>query len=281
VVGAPMLLDNNGDAVFIYTPPSLRTVGLSKARDPRHAAKMFKMAQKDETGRWAAFSFTSHDNPHLSREALGDITLDMTALAYRQEIMAEDIDTNPHALWRREWIEANRLVKAPNLARVAVAVDPSATRTGDECGIVGGGMAKQGRAGDRHLYVLRDESLQGSPDEWGRAAVTLYHQMQADVMVAEKNNGGEMVSYVIRTIDPSVRIKLVHASRGKQTRAEPVSAVYEQGRAHHVGAFPLLEDQLCQWEPGDASPDRLDALVWLGTELIPPGTKKAGSWRPA
>jgi phage terminase large subunit-like protein len=127
-------------------------------------------------------------------------------------------------------------------------------------------MAKPG--GREHLYVTDDASQHGSPDEWGRAAVTLYHKLQADILVAEKNNGGEMVEHVIRTIDPAVRVKLVHASRGKYVRAEPVAAIYEQGRGHHVGTFRKLEDEMCQWEPGNDSPNRMDALVWLATELL-------------
>ena len=268
VVGAPMLLDNNGDAVFIYTPPSLRTRGLTKANDTRHAAKLFKSAEADTTGRWAAFHFTSHDNPYINKQALEDITLDMTSFAYRQEIMAEDLEDNPGALWQRAWIDGARVIQAPDLARVVVAVDPTATHTGDECGILGGGMARQGK--DAHLYVLEDASRHGTPDEWGRAVATLYHKLDADCVVAESNNGGEMVEHVIRTVDRTIKVKLVRASRGKATRAEPVSAVYEQGRGHHVGSFPQLEDEMCQWEPGHDSPNRMDALVWLGTELIQP-----------
>ena len=268
-----MLLDRNGDAVFIYTPPSLRSRSVTKADDPMHAAKMFSEAKRDETGRWAAFHFTSHDNPYISEAALEEITLDMTSMAYRQEILAEDIRDNPHALWKRGWIDYP--TQAPDLARIAVAVDPTASKGGDECGIVGGGLAYED---DRpHLYMLDDASLHGSPDEWGRAAVTLYHKLGADILVAEKNNGGDMVEHVIKTVDDSVRVKLVHASRGKYVRAEPVSAVYEQGRGHHVGSFPLLEDELCQWEPGMDSPNRLDALVWLATELVLGASAPAGA----
>lgn len=262
VVGAPMLLDNNGDGIFIYTPPSLRTAGLSKARDPRHAAKMFKKVQEDQTGRWAAFHFTSHDNPFISREALGEITLDMTSLAYRQEILGEDIDDNPGALWRRDWI--GHVSAVPDMERLVVAVDPSATSTGAECGIV-----VCGKFGNQ-FYVFEDLSLQASPAVWGNAVVTAYHKWRADSVIAEQNNGGEMVSLTIQQSPNglNVPVKLVHASRGKQTRAEPISAIYEHGRGNHVGAFPRLEDELCQWEPGQKSPNRLDALVWGATELM-------------
>jgi len=266
VVGAPMLLDNDGDAVFIYTPPSIRSRSISKAKDPMHAAKMFKTASADKTGRWKTFHFTSLDNPYISAVALRDIVQDMTGFAYRQEILAEDVEDNPSAMWKRNWIEDKRALMVDDLDRVVIAVDPSATSTGDECGIIGGGMKVQDSM--PHLYVLEDASLQGSPDEWGRAVATMYHKLNADSVVAEANNGGEMVTHVIKTIDANIPVKLVHASRGKAVRAEPVSAIYEQGRGHHVGSFPSLEDEMCQWEPGSESPNRMDALVWLGTELV-------------
>jgi len=272
-VGAPMMLDRNGEAVFIYTPPSLHSRSVNKARDPQHAAKMFKRARADESGRWAAFHFTSHDNPYLNKQALDEVTKDMTALAYRMEIEAEDVDEAPGALWTRAVIEAGRVLKAPALARVVVAVDPSATSSGDEAGII-----TAGRAADDY-YTLADDSLQGSPLEWARAAVTAYHRMSADRIVAESNNGGEMVSTVIKQVDSTVPVKLVHASRGKQTRAEPISAIAEQGRDHHVGSFPALEDELCLWAPGDASPNRLDAKVWAYTELLKRSRGEAGSFQ--
>lgn len=263
VVGAPMLLDNDGDAVFIYTPPSLRSRSVSKANDPQHAAKLFKKAQEREKDgeRWAAFHFTSHDNPHISEVALGEITSDMTSLSYRMEIEAEDIDEVPGALWTRDVIEQNRTTKLPDCDRIVVAIDPSATSTGDEAGIV-----TMGRA-NKEGYVIGDDSIQGSPKTWATAAVTAYHKYKADSIVAESNNGGEMVKLTIATVDPHINVKLVHASRGKHTRAEPIASVYEHGRAHHVGSFPQLEDEMCLWTPGDDSPNRMDALVWAATEL--------------
>ena len=262
VVGAPMLLDNNGDAVFIYTPPSLHNRSASKASDPQHAAKLFRRAQSDTSGRWATFHFKSADNPYISQEALDEISQDMTALAYRMEILAEDVDEAPGALWTRAIIENGRELKAPDLDRVVVAIDPSATSTGDEAGIVTVGSQGQ------HIYTLADDSRQGAPLEWARAAVAAYHRHKADRIIAESNNGGEMVAQTIKTVDPSVPVRLVHASRGKQTRAEPVSAIYEQGRGHHVGSFPRLEDEMCMWIPGMASPNRMDALVWGATDLL-------------
>lgn len=180
----------------------------------------------------------------------------------RQELNAEILTDVPGALWKREQIDASRVLKSPELDYIVVGVDPSASSNGDEAGII-----TAGRKGDDY-YTLADDSLQGSPDAWARAVVTAYHKHRANLIVAEKNNGGEMVEAVIKQVDNTVPVKLVHASRGKATRAEPVAAIAEQGRDHHVGTFPALEDELCLWMPGDASPNRLDAKVWAITELL-------------
>lgn len=180
----------------------------------------------------------------------------------RQELNAELLSDNPGALWKRDMIDASRVIKAPDLERVVVGVDPSATSGGDEAGII-----TAGKKGDDY-YTLSDDSVQGSPKTWATAAVTAYHKYQANCIVAEKNNGGEMVESVIKQVDPNVPVKLVWASRGKATRAEPVSALAEQGHDHHVGSFTELEDELCTWATGDNSPNRLDAKVWAITELM-------------
>jgi hypothetical protein len=260
-VGAPMLLDNNGDAIFIYTPPSLLSKSASKAKDKRWITKLAKLHEHDPSGRWKMFSFTSYDNPFISREALSEITQDMTNAAYEQEIMAREFDTAAGALWKREDIEKNRIFKHPDLHRVVVAVDPSATVAGAQAGICVVGSY------DDHLYILADWTIQGSPQTWAKKAIQAYHRYEADCIVAESNNGGEMVQAVLAQVDPSIRVKLVWASRGKQVRAEPVVAATEQGRVHFVGTFPDLEDELCLFVPGDPSPNRLDAMVWGCTEL--------------
>ena len=265
LVGAPMLLDNNGDAVFIYTPPSLHSRSTSKARDPQHAAKLFRQAGQDTTGRWETFHFTSRDNPYISAAAIDEMANDMTSLAFRMEIMAEDVDEAPGALWTRAILDAGRVLEAPQMARVVVGVDPSATSTGDEAGVITVGRPP---GYEPAFYTLADDSKQCSPLEWARAAVTAYYRARADCIVAESNNGGEMVELTIRQVDPDVKVKLVHASRGKHTRAEPIAAVYEKGRGHHVGKFDRLEDEQCLWIPGDPSPNRMDALVWACTELM-------------
>ena len=265
-VGAPMLADNNGDAVFIYTPPSLHSRSRTKARDPRHAAKLFKKAQADESGRWQAFHFTSFDNPHVSRTALNELAEDMTALAYEQEIMAEDKDEAPGALWTSALLDAGRisLAQLPDLRRVVVGVDPPGGAV--ECGIV---VAGQGL--DGHFYVLADNSLLGSPGVWGAAVVRAYEDHRADRVVAEKNYGGDMVQSIIRAADGGALVSYqdVVATRGKAIRAEPIAALYERGFVHHVGAFYHLEDEMKTWQPGITvrSPNRLDALVWALTAL--------------
>lgn len=189
----------------------------------------------------------------------------------RQELDGELLDQAVGALWQRAWLEKLRVTAAPTLVRLVVGVDPPAgdgknadgEDDGAEAGIVVEGISNNG-----HLYTLADLSKRGSPEEWGKRAVDAYKGWKADVIVAEANQGGDMVRAVIHAVDPNVPVKLVHASRGKRTRAEPVSMRYEQGRAHHVGAFPELEDQMCNWVPGEESPDRMDAKVWASTELM-------------
>lgn len=183
----------------------------------------------------------------------------------RQEIAGELLTDVPGALWQRDRIDALRVVTAPDLTRVVVGVDPSGSSDGDEQGIVIAGVGVDG-----HGYVLGDASCALSPEGWARRAVEAFRLHRGDRIVAEKNYGGDMVASTIRTVDPRVPVKLVTASRGKALRAEPVAALYEQGRVHHVGALPVLEDQLTNWAPDgyDGSPDRLDALVWALTELM-------------
>lgn len=275
-VGAPMLLDNDGDAIFIYTPPTLHSRSISKARDPRHASKMYKSVVEKQGTRWAAFSFTSFDNPYISHKALEDITLDMSQLAYRQEILAEDVEEVPGALWTRELINKSRVDKYPELVRIVIGVDPPGGRT--ECGIIIAGLGN-----DRHGYILEDESLMGTPNQWANKIITSYLSCQADMILGEQNYGGDMVESTIMQAAESkgltVRYKHVHATRGKAVRAEPVVAGFEQGRIHLVGEFPYLEEELCTWVPGESreSPNRMDALVWAITELM---LQAKSSWRP-
>ena len=188
----------------------------------------------------------------------------------RQELEAEILDDRLDALWHRGSLDQLRQKAAPELTRIVVAVDPPVTShaKSDACGIIVAGLCEQG-----HGYVLSDQTLtKASPLKWAHAAVRAFHRFEADRIVAEVNQGGEMVEVVIRQIDRSVAITSVRATRGKYIRAEPVAALYEQGRVHHVGSLPLLEDELCDFGPGGLtsgkSPDRLDALVWALTDLM-------------
>ena len=198
----------------------------------------------------------------------------------RQELNAEVLDDNPNALWQRAQIDATRWPPMPTdpdkrkeflaqFRRIVVAIDPATTSNehSDETGIIVAGITR-----DEQMGVLADRSLLGTPDQWARAAVNAYKEFDADRIIAETNNGGDMVEAVIRQVDRSVSYRKVTATRGKTIRAEPVAALYEQGRAHHVGPFDPLEDQMTGYDPTDVqrvkSPDRMDALVWAGTELF-------------
>ena len=189
----------------------------------------------------------------------------------RQEIEAELLEDLPGALWQRAQIDNARATLAPELTRIVVAIDPAASsgEGADETGLIVAGLGKDG-----HGYVLEDLSRRDSPDGWARAAIGAYRRWRADRIVAEVNQGGQMVDHVLRTVDPEAPIRMVHASRAKVARAEPVAALYEQMRVHHVGAFPALEDQMCTFTldfdraQAGFSPDRVDALVWALSELM-------------
>lgn len=185
----------------------------------------------------------------------------------RQELDGELIDDDPDALFRRDRIEALRMRREPPLARTVVAVDPPAShgRKANACGIVCAGLGEDGR-----VYVLDDCSVHGArPAQWASAVVSLYRARNADRVVAEVNQGGAMVEAVLREIDDAVAFRAVHATKGKRMRAEPVAALYEQGRVSHVGTFPDLEDEMCsRIGEGGKSPDRLDALVWAVSDLL-------------
>lgn len=185
----------------------------------------------------------------------------------RQELNAEVIDEIEGALWTAAMIDTARVERVPDMRRVVVAIDPAVTtnQMSNLTGIIVAGLGVNG-----HGYVLRDASGKFSPGEWARKAIALYDEFQADRIVAEGNQGGEMVRHTIQSARGNVPITIVHATRGKQARAEPVAALYEQNRVKHVGVFSELEDQLCTWEPltGQASPDRLDALTWAITNLM-------------
>ena len=184
----------------------------------------------------------------------------------RQEIFAELLEEAEGALWRRDWI--GHAEKAPDINRIVVAIDPAMSSRPDSAET---GMIVAGTDADLRGYVLEDGSGRMSPDEWARRAIDLYDRHSASRIIGERNNGGDLVGTVLKTASGgrTLPIRLVSASVGKYARAEPVAALYQQGRVFHVGSFPRLEDQLCTWEPGSStSPDRMDALVWALSDLI-------------
>lgn len=188
----------------------------------------------------------------------------------RQELEAEILGDLPGALWSLASLDAYRLREAPECRRIVVAVDPAVTATedSDEHGIIVAGLVD-----DQRGVVLQDGSLSGTPTEWARRAISLYREWAADAIVVEVNQGGDMVSHTLRTVDSNVKIREVRARRGKHVRAEPIASLYEQGRIQHVGAFPELETQMTQMTQagyeGEGSPDRLDAMVWAFSDLFP------------
>jgi phage terminase large subunit-like protein len=188
----------------------------------------------------------------------------------RQELNAEMLDDVQGALWSRDMLDSTRVKDTPEMRRVVIAVDPSGTAgggEGDDIGIVAAGIGMDGRG-----YVLGDYSCNLSPEGWARRVAEVYSMHRADRVIAERNFGGAMVEAVIRASDGTLPVKMVTASRGKVARAEPIAALYEQGRISHIGGFPPLEDQMCAMTPagyvGEGSPDRADALVWALTELM-------------
>jgi phage terminase large subunit-like protein len=238
---------------------------------PRNTTPYRAIRAMDDTSFTHASLF---DNPHNSEQwvAMMRKKYEGTRLG-RQELRGELLDDIEGALWDRRIVELVRVSadEAPELVVIVVAIDPAATSSEDssDTGIVVVGLGTDGLG-----YVLDDRTCHLPPDGWGTRAVRAYEKWNADYIVGEVNNGGEMVEHVIATIDPKISFRAVSASRGKQTRAQPIAAMYGDGRNRestikHVGGFPELEDQMCSWVPGEEdSPDRLDALVWGFTEIF-------------
>jgi phage terminase large subunit-like protein len=213
---------------------------------------------------------TQANAAHLSPVFLAEVVARYAGTQLgRQELLGEIIEDRPDTLWSRAMIEGARVTAAPPLSRIVIGIDPPAgSRPGsDACGIVAAGRAEDGT-----VYVLEDATVAGlAPAGWAAKAVALYRRLAADTLVAEVNQGGDMVRAVLRQVDESVPLKTVHATRGKWLRAEPIAAMYAQGKVKHVRPFEELEDQMCDFElsglSSGRSPDRLDALVWAVTEL--------------
>jgi phage terminase large subunit-like protein len=236
---------------------------------------IIKMLQADDTCIETVVSTYSNFS-NLSEQFIARIRskYEGTPLA-QQEIHGQIMDDDPNALWSRDLLEETRVSKPPAMYRIVVAIDPAAT-TG-QTGIVVAGIAKDVNR-TVHGYTLEDctppEGVK--PDVWAFAAVSAYHKWQADLIIGEVNNGGDMIESVIRHVQggQNVAYKTIRATKGKHPRAEPVSNLYHQGKAHQVGHFANLEDELCTWVPGNESPNRLDAMVWAYTELMLGGVKE-------
>jgi phage terminase large subunit-like protein len=248
-------LGETPQAVVTTTPKPLR---LLKKIMEDFATVSVKLATADNEDNLAP-AFLAEMNRRYAGSALG-----------RQELLGDIVEDAEHALWRRQWIEEARIATAPELVRVVVALDPPVTSTAasDACGIV---VAALGI--DKRAYVLADLSLQGrEPDVWARAALAAYDEFGADAIIAEVNQGGDLIAGVLHQFRENVPVTQVRATRGKYLRAEPIAALYAQGRVAHVGRFQKLEDQMCAFGPDGKvegrSPDRVDALVWAMTDLL-------------
>ncbi len=242
-------------AVVTTTP---RPVPLLKAVMADAASVVTRAATADNADNLAP-SFVAEMHRRYAGTALG-----------RQELLGEVIENLSGGLWRRDWIEEQRVSQAPELRSIVVAVDPpvTATANSDACGIIVAGLGEDGRS-----YIIDDRTVQGrEPIIWARAARAAYHDHRADGVVAEINQGGDLVVAVLKQVDAAMPVRTVRATRGKWLRAEPVAALYAEGRVSHVGRFEALEEQMYAFgidgRAGGRSPDRLDALVWALTALV-------------
>jgi len=228
--------------------------------------KMIRALMKDPT------TYVTTGTSYENRDNLSPVFYNQIIKKYegtrlgRQELNAELLEDIEGAMWSSKMIETDRVKEAPELKEIIIAIDPAVTsnKNSDETGIVA-----VGKGIDNDFYILNDYSGIFSPKSWAQRAINNYNQLEANKIIAEVNNGGDLVETVIHDIDNTIAYKSVHASRGKATRAEPVVSLYEQHRVHHVGSLPKLEDQMVTWAPntGEKSPDRVDALVWGVTYL--------------
>ncbi|MFD2175171.1 DNA-packaging protein [Rhodobacter lacus] len=233
-------------------------------------------------------SVVTHAPTEANRAYLAQSFLEEVAARYggtrlgRQELEGVLLDDVEGALWSTAALEALRIDTAPTMDRIVVALDPAVSAGGDECGIIVAGAVTRGPVQDWRAYVLEDATVRGRPTDWARAGVAAMARWGAERLVAEVNQGGDLIESVLRQIDPLIPFRSLRASRAKSVRAEPVAALYEQGRVQHLRAARLgaLEDQMCRMTvagyTGPGSPDRLDALVWALTELM---IAPAAQWR--
>ena len=260
----PMLLDTGGIVVYAGTPPK----SASRTNQLR-----VKWERAEDNPRWHRTRITSHENPHLDRDALEEITEDMpeSSPQFRREINAEFIDEVEGALWSKETIASTRINKTPQFNRIVVAIDPASWTGETGICVVGGAVVN----GETHAYILSDATTSAEPSQWANTAISEYYKNKATLIIYEKNQGGKMIPHTIQVYDDKVPMKDVHASIGKISRAEPVEGMYRKGRVHHVGFFDDLEAQMTTYIAGSKSPDRMDAMVWGVSEILGLGTKQA------
>lgn len=255
-------------ALGLRLGPFPRTIVTTTPRPTRLVKKLVRNPRNHVT-RGSTYDNTAN----LAEAFINEITTEMEGTRFgRQEIYAEILDDSELAFWNRDLIDDNRITRdeAPKYKKVVIGVDVAVSFGAEsaETGIVVAGLGMDDRA-----YVVQDASGKYRPEGWAKKVSALYHEWSKDSpevrVVAEKNQGYELIRHTIEVEDPSVPVKLVHASKNKLTRAEPVATAYEKGKVKHVGTFPELEEQMCSYEAGNPdSPDRLDALVWTLTELV-------------
>lgn len=260
----PMLMDNPNSKLFAIGTPKGRT---KKDGKEHRFYSMYKRCLNNDP-LYELFQYSSYDNPFLSKEdikALEEEIKLMNPEMVKQEIYGEFVDGAEGELWDMVIIERQRIKIAPDLIRITVNIDPaiSATAKSDETGIT-----VTGKDANDNKYVLEDCSGIYTPEKWASEAMRLVNKWNADCIVAEKNQGGDMVKSVLKSVGVNTRIKLVTATKGKFVRAEPIYAMYEQGKVFHVGYHNKLENQMCSFTSDTKkSPDRVDSLVWGLTEL--------------
>jgi len=249
--------------IIDYNPPSKRHWGYRIFHEGMNPDNDTKLVNPE---RYGYLKMNPKDNLENLNDQYISILEGMSEKRRRRFLEGEYTDDTEGALWKRDTIHKWRVDKQPDLVRIVVAVDPAVTAkdTSDDTGII-----VVGRSKDWNYYVLSDYTYHGDVTGWGQSVVDAYHRHKADRVVAEKNQGGDLVTVNIRNYDRNIPVTLVTATRGKALRAEPIADLYERGLVHHVGHLIELEDELCMWTPeDDVSPNRLDALVWGVTELM-------------
>lgn len=261
----PMLMDSPGSKLFAIGTPKGKTVKESKEH---RFFSLYKRAVDNDPS-FDLFQFSSYDNPFLNDSDVKELEEEMRIMnpqMVQQEIYAQFVDGAAGELWDEVIIERQRIKVCPELKRITVNIDPAISNNADSDET---GITVTGRDANGNGYVLEDVSGKYSPDGWASLAVSTAEKWRADCIVAEKNQGGDMVESVLRSKGAKIRIKLVTATKGKFVRAEPIYSLYEQSKIFHVGYHPKLESQMCVFTSDlKTSPDRVDSLVWGFTELM-------------